>query len=224
MKPSRIFHDGRRLALVATAVALVGGLGCATSGTIRDAFRKAPDVSGPIVMTDTIVAFGVPGSELSKKIKQPALAFIGKAHTYLLVKGADDLKNIAQTLPAANVVFTEDSVALFFEDDVTWGNVEVRYFRPLNSEFSAQQVKQLTSLGFEPDGPYTYRKKIQVEGKVFPPLSISPDNAHLLVKPRKLAFRSPPTGGGHPNLGYLALLPVALAFDIVTLPLQIFIH
>lgn len=214
MKPSRIFHDGRRLALVATALALVGGLGCATVGLTSLATRKGAPIDGDVVMKDSIIAFGIPSPELSKAINRPAMAFIGQAHTYLLVKGGDELQSIAKTLSAEKLQVTEDSKSLYLKDGLTWGSLEVAYQDPAPDE-----TAKLRDLGFKPSQANLYRKTIEVEGKVYPALSLQSGSPHLLVKPRTLAFRAPPKDGGHPDLGYLALLPAALAVDIVTAPI-----
>ena len=222
MKQHQWFANRRRLTLLVTCAALIGGLGCASTVVVGTALRKTPEQPGEIVLTDTIVAYGVPGPELAKKIDNPnAIAFIGEQKTYLLVRGGDELLRIAKELPPQHIRMAEDLGWLFMQDDVTWGALSIRYEHFPPFPFSADEESRLINLGFKKEQGTSYIKKIKVEGKVYPSLAVASDDPHRLAAGRKLAFRNPPIEGGRPNLANLALLPVSLAVDVVTAPLQL---
>lgn len=222
MKPAQRLTERRRLTLLAASAALIGGLGCASTVVVGTALKRTPDMEGDVVLTDTILAYGVPGPELTKKIDNPqAMAFIGQQKTYLLVKGGDELMRIARELPPQHIVLFEDSRRLFLKDDATWGSLGIRYEHHPPSPLSADEQARLTNLGFTKEPGVSYYKRVAVEGKVYPALAIPSNDPHQFTLSRKLVFRKPPIEGGHPNLANLALLPASLAVDVVTAPLQL---
>lgn len=207
--------------MIAASAALIGGLGCASTVVVGTALQKSPAQQGDVVLTDTIVAYGVPGPELAKKMDNPnAMAFIGQQKTYLLVKGGDELMRIAKELQPEHVVLFED-YKLYLQGDATWGTLGIRYEHKPPSPLSAEEEARLTNLGFTKEHGASYLKRVKVEGKVYPALAVSSNDPHQLALSRKLVFRNPPTEGGHPNLANLALLPASLAVDVVTAPLQL---
>src|SRR5690349_6423738 len=89
-------------ALAAGFAALIAGsLGCFTAMAVSSASSPRPD--SPIG-NDTIIAAGRPDAALAQRLgTSEAVAFLGERNTYMLVKGGEELLQIATQLDGARV-------------------------------------------------------------------------------------------------------------------------
>lgn len=218
--PSPPPHHGRRAALVAAGAALIGGLGCATVSTLSrgdKVIRKA----GPVVLQDTLLAIARPDAKLAAQLSNPdALAFVGKQHTYLLTTGGQRLLALAKQLDPTRLQLAPDQDSLYLRDGVVWGHVALSY-TPAEPD---REAAQLATLNFErpaqASGAWQLRHPVQ--GKALPPVPPAGlTNTQTFQRERALTFHAPPTEERTPDLGKYALLPLSVAVDVITAPLQL---
>lgn len=216
-----IQNNSRRFALFGLAAALVGGLGCATAIT-GSSLTKTTWKEGDVVLNETILALGKPDDNFAKQIANPnAVAFLGKNNTYLLVEGGDRLMTFAQQLDSNRVSLVADSKALYLRDKAVWGTLRFTYSAPAGEALTVEEKKNLAKLNFTTQSSGMYATSVQVKGAVYPAVSIASSGLAQLHQSRELVFHAPPTTETTPNLGNIALLPVAVVVDVVTAPLQL---
>ena len=217
---NKVFRFGRRITALAVAAALIGGMGCATIMDLDQPNSNIIHKEGDVLLTDSIIALGTPDAALAQSINNPhAVAFLGKAQTYLLVEGGEQILKFAHQLDGNKLTLTADSHSLYLRDKTVWGNLRFRY-DPNGQVLTEDQETVMRNLGFRKMGD-AYIATVEVKGAVYPALDLQSKGFQALTKPRDLVFRSPPTEEKTPNIAKFALLPVAIGVDIVTAPLQL---
>lgn len=212
----------RQLALMGAAAAVVGGFGCATLTVSDRAGRTYSVKEGEVLLNDTIVALGKPDAALAQQIcNANAVAFFGKAHTYLLVEGGQALLEFSKRLDSDKLSLVPDSKTLFMKDQTVWGSVQFIYQGDAASPLSDGEKSQLKALGFTPMEGNAMRRHVSIKGAVYPAMKLQGAGPTPLHHQRALVLRAPPTTESKPNLSKYAVLPVALAVDVVTAPVQL---
>lgn len=91
---------------------------------------------------------------------------------------------------------------------------------PDGGTFSAGEIEALAELRFHsaPDG--SQRANITVKGALHPALAVPPQ-AQALRHSRELVFHAPPVTEKRPAVGNALAVPLAVALDVVTAPLQL---
>lgn len=210
----------RRMALAAAAVAVVGGGACATAVTMANSSKSTTAIKpSGIAISDEIVAYGRPDAELESKLGVKSVAFLGRQHTYLLIEGGDELLGFAQLDPTRLMLMPDGQQQYVSKDNVIWGALRFRYL-PGTEGFTAQERELLKRLQFIPIDTY-WAKRVSIKGRVLDAVDVSSGQLPDMVKPRKIVFFFPPATETTPNLGAIALLPLAVAVDVVTAPLQL---
>ncbi len=210
------------LALVAGFCALVAGsLGCATM-LVSDA-TDTHDYTPTPVLTDEIIAIGQPDASLSKKLGQPdVIAFIGKKNTYMLYQGGKELAAIAGLqLDGRHMNIDADSSRnLFIKDQKVWGQLVLQYGEDM--EVSTDERAKLKDAGFtQIDQTEVYSRTVDIEGVVYPAISLTDAQMEKLTTQRKISLYDPNDNSPPLNLSKLLLIP-AIAVDIVLTPVYLF--
>lgn len=190
--------------------------------------------------TDNIIAIGKPTTSI--KGYENALALVGEKHNYLIqpVSGSDNLKQIFETVDLRYLTIelpTEKHIAVkqsgdkdsYYSCPTEYGcawSISLR-FKKTPGQFSDTEKAKLKKLGFY---CYDYSKESEAScsyesNKIaFTVTQKSMSNEklnHRLKQPVPIVFYQ-----FHPNKGVVgravryALLPLAMAFDIVTFPIQ----
>lgn len=215
-----IQNNSRRMTLLSLATALIGGLGCATAITGSN-LSKTTWKEGDVVLNETILALGKPDENFAKQIANPnAVAFLGKNNTYLLVEGGARLMAFAQQLDSKRLSLVADSKALYLRDKAVWGTLRFTYSAPVGEVLTVEEKQTLAKLNFTAQSSGMYATSVSVKGAVYPAVSLASSGLAQLHQSRDLVFHAPPTTETTPNLGSIALLPVAIVVDVVTAPLQ----
>ncbi len=213
-------YHRRATALGVSLLALVGGGGCATALTMSGSKGTTITKPGDLVLDDTIVALGRPDAAFAKQINNPrAIAFFGKANTYLLVTGGERLLGFAQDLDSKKIALIKDSGMLFLKDKTVWGSLKFTYTAP---SISADEEARLRKAGFtKTANADVYAATVYIQGAVYPAMSLGSQTSGSLHQARELSFRSAPTTETKPDLSKIITLPLAVVVDIVTAPLQL---
>jgi hypothetical protein len=212
------------LTLAATiVVTTVVTTGCATGTLMYGAPNMKTTVKqGDVVLKDSIIALGKPDDGLAKQIgSADAVVFVGKAQSYLLHQGGDVLLDYAQHLDSNKLTLITDSNALYLRDKTIWGQLSIAYAMNGAPALSAEEKAALARLHFRPNSNGGYTSSVAVRGAVYPAMDLKDKGFTQLQHARDLVFHEPPTTESTPNLGKAALLPVAVAVDVVTAPLQL---
>ncbi len=212
----------RAVVLFLFSAGLVGGLGCATAMVASSGNSNAYAYYHTPILTDTIFALARPDDALAKKIgNDDSIAFIGKKNTYLLIEGGNQLMNIAKELNGDRLTL-DKSTQLFLKDKIAWGSLSLSYASKENISQDEADIAKLQTLGFKADRSGVYRLKVKVKGAVYPAVSVSNDQLQQFKQSRALSFYNPPDSSPPPDLGKLVELPIAIAIDVATAPIQLF--
>ncbi len=216
----------RAFILISCCIAVVGGLGCATSMMIERNNPNAPGYYTSPVSKDTILALARPDAKLAKKIGANSIAFVGKKKTYLLVKGGAEIANIEAELDGDRLKLLTDGPSLYLKGRTIWGQVILEY-RPRRmpaedpserTEWGTHEHEQLIGLGFERVEPSSYQVAIDVEGVVKRPMEIGKELQKSFKTTYPIYFYNPPTSNPPPDLSKIVLWPLAVVTDILLLP------
>lgn len=213
----------RYVGLVAAFVGLIAvSLGCATTVAMSSSGNRSAYYSTP-VQSDTIFALGKPDAAAAQQMGAPhAMAFLGKKNTYLLFSGGEELMQVANGLDGNLVSLGSQSGQLFLRDKKVWGTLTLTYGKGGSYVPTPAEIATLTRLGFTQLGKSgVYRKSIAVNGVVYPALTLPEDQAQRFKVNRQLDFYNPPDSSPPPDFSKLIKVPVAIAVDVVTLPLQL---
>jgi hypothetical protein len=170
--------------------------------------------SDRLVYEDTIVAMGE-----TKKNKN--LVLLGEKKTYLLTYGGDRLSVLANLDPEKITIDSGKVITLVLTKEGFSTELNVKYSPEAYSE---QENKLLTSKEYYkkayPDRPGSfYTATVSIRGQVFDK-SDKDLAAYNLRQGRKIRIESV-TSDASPRPDKFVTMPMAVAFDIVTSPLQL---
>lgn len=200
---------------------LASQMGCFTTITALQ-YRTPKDMPSPILFDDSIFAVG----EISPSIKQKigcknASMFLGKKNSYLIFDGSERLIQIIKSINGQHLSIDQDDEKMYTKDKKIWGSIRLTYNNP---QISPDEESQLMSLGFQKPKShnrlYQYETSIKITGSIQEAINVKqPDSG--FVKPRNFTFRKPAQSAIVPNIKITALMPVAIAVDSATWPLQL---
>lgn len=219
--------------------AIVSSFGCSTAYLLsesseesdRNTSRNNNNFYQQPVLTDDIIAIAHPDAALSKTMGQPnVVAFLGKMNSYVLFKGGDELEYVSQLhLDGTNMDVDAISHNLYLKDKQVWGDLVLTY--GYEKEITVEEQTELEEAGFNAeylDKTKIYRKKIKIEGVIYPAFNLSDEQRSKLTTSRPfLLFNprdaKPPLTTPTPTFTAetLLVLPITIAEDVVLAPIEL---
>jgi hypothetical protein len=212
----------RALVLGAASSALVGGTGCFTM-LVGAPLTKTITTQEKESFTDTIQALGRPDASLLKELNIPdAIVFLGLKHAYFLVEGGDKLFQIAIHPDLIGDKFDIHSRRdIYIKDDKVWGRVLINY-GDKKTPLASHEISALKSLGFTEYFKETYfGLALDFRGGVYPAIDLAKAGVKSLGRTYDLIFMEPGVQTKEIAWDGVAELPLTLALDVVTAPLQV---
>lgn len=185
--------------------------GCATIGV---AGPPASD-NRNVLFEDTIYAIG--------KIKTSQdLVLIGQQNTYLISQGSKELLSLATLNPVQLYLNGNRPIYLEFDGAEFTSKVEVSYSSSKLTDMEGNVLRSIGAAYMSGQGDQKiYMAKLDLRGKIYAKeLQASDINSHL-AQSREIKIVSSNTKISNNTSGKTFALPLALAFDIITSPIQI---
>lgn len=213
-----------------TALAAATLTGCATSSLIDDTPRYSTVKT--VLVEDSVVAFGRPADNAAVNAQ---LVIVGEQHNYALTSGGAQLAKLLTTLDAKNISVNNELKFYSANNDGNFaGEIQLSYAK-LKDEFSRSDLqfflqndgKECSSSSDEKIGAQRFCFNINIKGAVYPQASnyqLLRSQYAALSRPYSVSIytESQRKNSGSKSVAEkIVLLPFALAFDVVTLPLQI---
>jgi len=208
--------------------------GCVGTGLLLMSPVSDSQTKTTVIMEDSILAVGIPDIK-EQQNKERDLVFVGLKHSYVVKSGADMLKEIVSSLDG-NYIEINNGKTIEFEVDENGfhGSLDITYLK--NSEkYSDEEKKVITNLAFCPcsemrsnyshqRGQQTYSKHIVIKGIIYPKAKNLNDIQSKFKKSRSVRFiaKHTETTVDSKKIAYkIFMLPVAVAFDVITFPFLI---
>lgn len=220
-------------AVLASAMALSG---CATSSVMDSHKSVSSKVTKQVLVEDQVIALGKPAQPLAN-MPVNSVVIVGEKNSYVLSQGGTEMVTLLSGLDPKYVQV--DKAMEFYSannDGYFSGNVELSYAR-LKDEFQRNDYqfflqnngKDCTSQNDLRINAQRFCFNIPIKGGTYPQAKnydIIRAQLRPLSKPYPVSVYTNTTEttvsrGGYNPVEKLVLLPFALAFDVVTLPLQI---
>jgi len=226
-----------KAALTSTALAaLLASSGCATSSLLDNNGVTTTSTVKNVLSQDQIIAFGRPATTLPQ-MPMASMVIAGNKNSYVLSQGGTEMVNLLTNLTAKNIQVENDmSFHVPNNDGYFQGQMQLSYAK-LKDEFDRSDYQFfLQNGGKECSSASDLRIEAQrfcftvpVKGAIYPQvsnISMIQSKYRALSKPYTVTFygqseQTTTTRGGTSAAGKLVLLPFAVAFDVVTLPVQI---
>jgi hypothetical protein len=200
---------------------LVGGLGCATLFATAELSSGNPEYYNKPVLTDSVFALARPDAVLAKKIgSTDAIVFLGRKNTYVLIEGGNKLLRISSELDGDRVKLDDKPKQLFRKGKTAWGSLQLNYSPAVSAGYSPAELGKLQQLGFAPDNSGVYVLVLDIKAAIQPPVNLSPGESQQFKNSHEIAFYNPPTSSPPPDLGEIAMVPIAIAIDAGTIEIQ----
>ena len=200
--------------------------GCATYMASQST-ETTTKITKTLAYEDAILGMGQPTGENISAEARNFLALIGEKQTYLLTEGADEIKAIVKNLdgrligvnqdqPKINMLVQQDSS----EIQSVRGDVTITYNKATD-RLTEQERKTLTELKFIlSEDKQSYWRSLHIQGVVYPPVKNLAAIASQFKQTRPVQFYKTEYKQNHNPLRAI-LLPLGVAFDVVTAPIQI---
>lgn len=200
--------------------------GCATYMASQST-ETTTKITKTLAYEDAILGMGQPTGENISAEARNFLALIGEKQTYLLTEGADEIKAIVKNLdgrligvnqdqPKINMLVQQDSS----EIQSVRGDVTITYNKAAD-RLTEQERKTLTELKFTlAEDKQSYWRSLHIQGVVYPPVKNLAAIASQFKQTRPVQFYKTEYKQNHNPLRAI-LLPLGVAFDVVTAPIQI---
>ena len=226
-----------KLALSTVFVLPLALSGCATTELLDDGRYVDTQTVKQTLVEDQLVAFGKPATRLPN-MPANSVVIVGEKNSYVLMQGGTEMVNFLTNLNPKNI--RVDSDMAFYSpnnDGYFQGEMKLSYAK-LKDEFSRSDYYFfLQNEGVECSKDSDTRMNAQrfcftvpIKGAVYPQvnnLDLIQSKYSTLSKPYPVSVYTNTTvqntnyrSGANPAQK-LVLLPFALAFDVVTLPLQL---
>lgn len=224
----------------ATSVSLAALLlssGCATSSLLENDRTTTTTKSVETILSqDQIIAFGRPATALPK-MPTATMVIVGEKNSYVLSQGGTEMVSLLTNLTTKNIQVENDmSFKVPNNDGYFQGQMKLSYAK-LKDEFARSDYQfflqnggqDCTSASDTRIGAQRFCFTVPVKGAIYPQvsnLSMIQSNYRPLSKPYTVNFygqsqQTSATRTGTSGAEKLVLLPFALAFDVVTFPLQL---
>jgi hypothetical protein len=200
--------------------------GCATYMASQST-ETTTKITKTLAYEDAILGMGQPTGENISAEARNFLALIGEKQTYLLTEGADEIKAIVKNLdgrligvnqdqPKINMLVQQDSS----EIQSVRGDVTITYNKAAD-RLTEQERKTLTELKFTlSEDKQSYWRSLHIQGVVYPPVKNLAAIASQFKQTRPVQFYKTEYKQNHNPLRAI-LLPLGVAFDVITAPIQI---
>ena len=216
--------------------ALLASSGCATNELLESNTRTTTNTVNSVLSQDQIVAFGRPASALPKT-PNATMVIVGEKNSYVLTQGGTEMISLLTKLDPKNInVENAMSFTVPNNDGYFQGRMKMSYAK-LKDEFVRSDYQFFLQNGGQDcssDSDLRINAQrfcfdVPVQGAIYPQvsnLSMIQSQYKALSKPYTVTFygktqQTQTTTSGASTGQKLVLLPFALAFDVVTLPLQI---
>ncbi len=240
----RIFKNGNKKTqlnkLGLTSIALSSMLamtGCATSELLESDRQVSTVTQKKVLIEDQVVAFAKPATKLPN-MPANSVVIVGEEKSYVLSQGGAELVEILSGLDAKH--FHVDKALSFYSpnnDGYFSGDIALSYaklkdeFKRADMQFFLQNNgKDCTTESDKRINAQRFCFNIPIKGGVYPQvsnMSLLQSKFQSLSKPYFVSIYTTSTSkevshkNGKSAAEKLVLLPFALAFDVVTLPLQL---
>ena len=237
-QPNRSSNTVIKALVTSTALAaLLASSGCATSELLDNNNRVSTQTVRATLSQDQIVAFGRPASTLPN-MPTASMVIVGEKNSYVLTQGGSEMVNLLTNLTAKNIKVENDmSFDVPNNDGYFQGRMKLSYAK-LKDEFARSDYQfflqnggqDCTSASDTRIGAQRFCFDVPVKGAIYPQvsnLSMIQAQYRALSKPYTVTFygqtqQTQMTSGGGANTAQkLVLLPFALAFDVITFPIQL---
>ena len=219
--------------------ALLASSGCATSSLLESNDRVSTKVTKELLSEDQILAFGRPAQALPKT-PNATMVIVGQKNSYVLTQGGREMVQLLSSLTPSNIQVDNDmSFHVPSNDGHFQGEMKLSYAK-LKDEFGRSdyqfflqnQGQECTSKSDQRINAQRFCFRVPVKGTIYPPVSnlrAVQSNYHALSKPYAVSFytqteQDQVVHHGPNGVQKLVLLPFALAFDVVTFPIQLLDH
>ena len=221
----------------ASVAAIMAVSGCATSSLLDSSDRQVSSKTvKQILSEDQIVAFGRPAQPIAN-MPNSTMVIVGEKNSYVLTQGGTEMVSLLTNLTPKNIqVDNEMSFYSPKNDGYFQGQMKLSYAK-LKDEFERSDYqfflqnggKECTTASDQRINAQRFCFSVPIKGAIYPQVS----NLNLiqakykpLTKPYTVSFYSESTQNevsrsGRSGAEKLVLLPFALAFDVVTFPVQV---
>ena len=222
----------------ALLTAMLASSGCATSSLLEGNSYVSTKTTKTVLSEDQIVAFGRPAQALPKT-PNATMVIVGEKRSYVLTQGGTEMVSLLSNLTQKNIQVDNDmSFDVPNNDGYFQGEMKLSYVK-LKEEFGRSDYqyflqnsgRECTSSSDQRMNAQRFCFSVPVKGAIYPPvsnLSLIQSNYRALTKPYTVKFYSQTQqdeisrgGAGANTAQKLILLPFALAFDVVTFPIQL---
>lgn len=219
----------KKLALATLAGSLLL-TGCATSNLLDSPATTTTKQSQNILLEDRVVAFGRPAAAgLANQV-----VIVGESNSYVLNDGGHQLVNLLSNLDAKNI-HVDSNLDFYSANDGKFEGVMKLSYSKIKDEFKRDDIqfflqnnaKECTNSSDERMGAQRFCFDLALKGAIYPRVSnydLVRTQFSPLSRPYSVRLYNTSTTQvqqGRSGAEKLVLLPFALAFDVVTLPVQI---
>ncbi len=225
----------KMFAKLAVLTAMIGTVsGCATLNLLNNP-SDTDKTTKTILTEDYVVAFGSPAK--GSMLPEDNVVVVGEKHSYVLSDGGNQLVNLLNRLDPKNIHVDSD-LNFFSEknDGMFLGQINLSYAKPKDEVtyqdrqfFLQNNGTECTTKSDERINAQRFCFALKINGKVYPQVSnfqAVRTQYKPLSRPYQVAIytieNKATTDNSKLCVGKLVLFPFALAFDVVTLPFQIF--
>ena len=207
--------------------------GCTTSSLLESNNHVSTKMEKAVLSEDQIVAFGRPAQVLPKT-PNATMVIVGEKHSYVLTQGGTEMVTLLSNLTPKNIQVDND-MSFYVPNNGGYfqGEIKLSYAK-LKDEFGRADYQfflqnngsECTSASDQRINAQRFCFSVPVKGAIYPQvsnMSLIQSNYRALSKPYTVKFylQNQATGRGPNSAQKLVLLPFALAFDVVTFPLQL---
>lgn len=221
----------------ASVAAMIAVSGCATSSLLESNDRQVSSKTvKQILSEDQIVAFGRPAQPIAN-MSNSTMVIVGEKNSYVLTQGGTEMVSLLSNLTPKNIqVDNEMSFYSPKNDGYFQGQMKLSYAK-LKDEFERSDYqfflqnggKECTSASDQRINAQRFCFSVPIKGAIYPQVSnlnLIQAKYKALTKPYTVSFYTESTqneisGSGRSGAQKLVLLPFALAFDVVTFPVQL---
>ena len=217
--------------------AILASSGCATSSLLDSPSKSSTTSVKQVLSEDQIVAFGRPAQALPN-MPNATMVIVGNKNSYVLTQGGTEMVTLLTNLTPKNIQVQNDmSFYVPNNDGYFQGDMQLSYAK-LKDEFKRADYQFFLQNGGQDcttasDQRITAQRfcfNVPVKGAIYPQvnnLSLIQSKYRPLSKPYTVSFytqtqQSEVSPSGKSGAQKLVLLPFALAFDVITLPFQLF--
>lgn len=234
--PLQIKVSFKAIVMSAALTALLASSGCATSSLLEGNKYVSTKTTKTVLSEDQIVAFGRPAQTLPK-MPNATMVIVGEKNSYVLSQGGTEMVSLLSNLTPKNIQVNNDmSFYVPNNDGYFQGEMKLSYVK-LKDEFKRSDYqfflqndgRDCTSASDQRINAQRFCFSVPVKGAIYPQvsnLSVIQSNYRALSKPYTVSFytqteQEQATRSGSNTAQKLVLLPFALAFDVITFPLQL---